>query len=251
MARRTPIPNELLFSFEPDEALFEALGDLGVSRKKAEKLLQAYGHPESLSQASEAALRQAGLTGPQAKRVRAAFRVVALCDATCERRLREGTKVQDPAEMAWFLRDAIGRKEQEWFGVVLLDARQRVMDVLGVAVGSLSQVDIHPRELFREAIRRGAHSIIIAHNHPSGDAEPSDADIRLTKRMANVAHMVGIPLLDHLVVTPTDSVSLSALGLVPSSNPPKRKRPATIAQKRRDRRKKASKSTAFRRMMRI
>jgi len=243
VARRRPIPNELLFSFEPDEALFEALGDLGVSRKKAEKLLQAYGHPESLSQASEAALRQAGLTGAQAKRVRAAFRVVALCDATCERRLREGTKIRDPLDAAGFLRDAIGQKEQEWFGVILLDARQKVMDVLGVAVGSLSQVDIHPRELFREAIRRGAHSIIIAHNHPSGDAQPSDADIHLTRRIAQVSRTVGIPLLDHLVVTPTDSASLSALGMLPASNPPKKKK--------RRKPKSASKSATFQRLMRI
>ena len=240
MARRTPIRNELLFSFEPDEALFDALGDLGVSRKKAEKLLAAYGRPESLSQASQKALRDVGLTGPQAKRVHAAFRVVAVCDATCQRRILESPQIRDPDDVASFLRGAIGRKEQEWFAAVLLDARQRVMDVMGISVGSLSQVDVHPRELFREAIRRGAHSIIIAHNHPSGDAAPSDADISLTRRMSEVGRTVGIPLLDHLVVTPTDSVSLNALGLIPN---PARKRKS-------GKRKSGSKSAAFRRMMR-
>ena len=244
MAGRRPIPNELLFSFEPDDALFQALRDLGIPKTKAVKLLEAYGRPEALSQASERALRQTGgLTAPQAKRVHAAFRVAALCDETCERRVREGTKILDPAQGADFLRHAIGRKEQEWFAVILLSARQQVMDVLGLAVGSLSQVDIHPRELFREAIRRGAHSIIIAHNHPSGDAAPSDADIALTRRMAQVARMVGIPLLDHLVVTPTDSASLAALGMLPTGNPPKKKK--------RGKPKSASKSATFRRMMRI
>ena len=108
MAGRRPIPNELLFSFEPDEALFDALRDLGVPKTKATKLLKAYGRPEALSQASERALRQTGgLTAPQAKRVHAAFRVAALCDETCERRVREGTKILDPALAADFLAEGL------------------------------------------------------------------------------------------------------------------------------------------------
>jgi DNA repair protein RadC len=104
--------------------------------------------------------------------------------------------------------------EQESFVVLFLDARQRVIDVREAAVGSLSSVDVHPREIFRDAIRMRAHSVIVAHNHPSGDPDPSDADIDLTHRLVDVGKMVGIPVLDHVIVGGDDAVSLSSMGLM-------------------------------------
>ncbi len=99
----------------------------------------------------------------------------------------------------------------------MLNSRQRVIEAQVIGIGSLAQVDVHPRELFRPAIRLGAHSVIVAHNHPSGDPEPSDSDVQLTHRMAEAGLLVGIPVLDHVVVTPHDSVSLAQLGLVPGT----------------------------------
>jgi DNA repair protein RadC len=85
-----------------------------------------------------------------------------------------------------------------------------------IAVGSLAQVDVHPREVFRPLVRSGMHSVILVHNHPSGDVEPSDADLELTRRLSDVGRLVGIPVLDHLVVTRTDSISMATLGLLPT-----------------------------------
>jgi DNA repair protein RadC len=169
--------------------------------------------------------------------------VVALCDETCNANLHKTSRIGDPDKVVRFLRQAIGRKQQEWFAVILLDARQRVIDILGVSIGTLASVDVHPREVFREAVRRAAHSILIAHNHPSGDAEPSDSDVHLTHRMSEVGKLVGIPVLDHLILTPTGSVSLAAMGLVPNPGP---KRHPT----RRKAKKPVSRST-FSRLMRI
>lgn len=127
------------------------------------------------------------------------------------------TSLRSPPDVARFIRATIGHLEQENFLLIGLDSRQRVILTRTIAVGSVSQVDVHPRELFRPCIRHGVHSIIIAHNHPSGDAEPSKADVDLTHRMCEVGRLVGIPVLDHLVVTAADHVSLTALGLVPAT----------------------------------
>jgi len=125
------------------------------------------------------------------------------------------TALRGPDDVARYARASFGDAPQETFVVLGLDARQRVRLVRTVAIGSVAQVDVHPREVFRELVRAGMHSAIAVHNHPSGEPEPSQADIELTRRLADVGRILGIPLLDHLVVTRTRSVSLAALGLVP------------------------------------
>lgn len=122
--------------------------------------------------------------------------------------------LRQPADAAGFARAELKGSTQEHFIVLGLDSRQRVRLVRTVGIGSLAQVDVHPREVFRPLIRAGIHAVILVHNHPSGDPEPSEADVELTHRMAEVGRLVGIPVLDHLVVTDGDHCSLAALGLL-------------------------------------
>lgn len=122
--------------------------------------------------------------------------------------------IRRPSTLVNFLKGHLRGLTQESFMIVGLDSRQKVLLARTIAIGSLSQVDVHPRELFRPLIRSGAHSCILAHNHPSGDPEPSEADIELTIRMVEVGQIVGIPVLDHVVFTNNSAVSLAALGLV-------------------------------------
>lgn len=129
--------------------------------------------------------------------------------------LRPSHPIVGPQDLAGFVRAAVGAGEVERFGVVGLDARQHVRTVQIVAVGTLSQVEVHPREVFRPLIRCGVHSCIVFHNHPSGDPQPSEADLELTRRLADAGRLVGIPLLDHLVVTRTRYLSLAQLGWLP------------------------------------
>jgi DNA repair protein RadC len=96
------------------------------------------------------------------------------------------------------LEDAIER-DREHFYVMHLDIRSRVKLVEVVSVGTLTSSIVHPRETFRRAIIEGAASIIIAHNHPSGEVDPSDDDTRVTKRMHEAGELLGITLLDHIV----------------------------------------------------
>lgn len=104
--------------------------------------------------------------------------------------------------------------EQESFVVLMLNARQRVLAVHRIALGSLAQVDVHPREVFRAAVRMCAHSIVMGHNHPSGDSSPSSGDRVLTRRMKKAGKILGIPVLDHIIVATDGHASFAALGLL-------------------------------------
>lgn len=96
------------------------------------------------------------------------------------------------------LEDAI-EQDKEHFYVMLLDIRSRIKMVEVVFVGTLTSSLVHPRETFRRAIAEGAASIIIAHNHPSGEADPSDEDTKVTKQMFEAGQVLGITMLDHIV----------------------------------------------------
>ena len=120
--------------------------------------------------------------------------------------------VRHPEDVADFLRATLADATQEMFVVLGLDARHRVRLVRTVAMGTISQVDVHPREVFRPLVRAGMCAAIVVHNHPSGDATPSGEDVMLTERLRHVGDILGIVLLDHLVVTRKSIVSMARLG---------------------------------------
>jgi len=97
---------------------------------------------------------------------------------------------------------------------VLLDSRNRVMGVAPVSVGSLDSSLAHPREVFQEAVSASAASVIFVHNHPSGDPQPSEDDIKLTKRLVEAGAIVGIEVLDHVIVADRAFASLKAMKLI-------------------------------------
>ncbi len=127
-----------------------------------------------------------------------------------------GACLKTPRDSAAYLRSIFHGAAQEHFVVVGLDARQRVRMLRTVAVGTLDRVEVHPREVFRPLLRAGMHSCLIAHNHPSGDATPSESDVILTERMVSVGLFVGIPVVDHIVVSDHGFVSMAELGLIPT-----------------------------------
>lgn len=106
----------------------------------------------------------------------------------------------------------LGTKDREHFVALFLNVRHQVIRRRTLAIGSLTGVEIHPREVFKPAILSSAAAIIIAHNHPSGDPSPSRADIELTTRLREVGDLVGIPVLDHLVICREGYVSLAERG---------------------------------------
>lgn len=97
---------------------------------------------------------------------------------------------------------------QESFVVALLDAQHHVLKSLTVALGTVNYVHLHPRDVFREAIRYNAVSIILAHNHPSGELLISTEDVAVTERMVKAGEILGIEVLDSLIITATTFISV-------------------------------------------
>ncbi len=101
---------------------------------------------------------------------------------------------------------------REHFLAVLLDARNGVLAIETVSVGSLSASIVHPREVFKPAMLASAAGVLLGHNHPSGDPEPSPEDYSVTRRLCEVGELVGIEVLDHVIFTEKDFVSLKSRG---------------------------------------
>ena len=105
-------------------------------------------------------------------------------------------------------------QDKEHFWVFHLDNRNRIKLIDLVSLGILNSSIVHPRETFRRAVIEGSAQIIIAHNHPSGEATPSEDDLTVTKRLVKAGEILGIELIDHLVVTTTGYTSFKQKGLI-------------------------------------
>ena len=115
-------------------------------------------------------------------------------------RLAERPQFQSPTVAAPMLAQYIGDTDREVFVIAMLTIRHRVLGLHTVSVGCLTSSLVHPREVFKPAILSGSAAIIAAHNHPSGDPEPSAEDTALTRRIASAGTLLGIELLDHLIL---------------------------------------------------
>ena len=109
-------------------------------------------------------------------------------------------ELRSPAEAVPMLAQYIGETDREVFAVALLTVRHRVLGLHTVSVGCLTASLVHPREVFKPAILAGCAALLVAHNHPSGDPEPSAEDVALTRRLAAGGQLLGIEILDHLVI---------------------------------------------------
>ncbi len=101
----------------------------------------------------------------------------------------------------------IRTKQQEYFICLSLDGGQRLIAQRTITIGTLDSVLAHPREVFADAIADRAASVVVAHNHPSGEVKPSQKDITLTQQLTAAGQLLGIPLRDHVIVTKTDYFS--------------------------------------------
>ena len=123
--------------------------------------------------------------------------------------------IRDSADVANILMEEMLYEKRELVIALLLNVKGEIESKETISVGELSATNIHPREVFSPAIRKGAASIIVAHNHPSGDPTPSDEDIIATKRLIEASKIVGINLVDHVIIGHRKYVSLKAEGIIP------------------------------------
>jgi len=112
----------------------------------------------------------------------------------------ESPPLDTPDAVAALLREDVRFRETETFQALLLNTRRRLIDVVKVSDGTLDTILVHPREVFREAIRQNAAAIVLAHNHPSGDPTPSEADIKVTRDLVRAGAVLKIEVLDHVIL---------------------------------------------------
>lgn len=127
----------------------------------------------------------------------------------------EGSKcIRSPKDAVDVLREYIGNEDREHFVVMMLSTKNVVNAIHTASIGSLNSAIVHPREVFKAAIVNNASSIIVGHNHPSGDPTPSPEDVEVTKRLRDAGEVVGIDLLDHVIVGDGRFYSLKERGLI-------------------------------------
>ncbi len=194
----------------PDRLATELLAAaLDVTAKTASRVLARIGGLQPLSVASDAELIAAGVHAAKARRLRQAL---TLARAAIGARPVRGRRLAGAADVWTHMRDRLCALPVEEFWVIALDVRHRVLFDELFGRGSLSGVEIHPRDVFRPLIRAAAAAVILVHNHPSGDPAPSRADIELTLRLREVGDLCGITVLDHVVVATDGYVSLAERG---------------------------------------
>ena len=129
-------------------------------------------------------------------------------------RVRRGAAISNPRHTRDYLRLHLAPHDHEVFAILFLDNRHRVIEFVPLFRGTIDGASVYPREVVKEALRRNAAAVILAHNHPSGVAEPSQADELITTRIRDALALVDIRVLDHLVVTGNDIVSFAERGLL-------------------------------------
>lgn len=218
MVRHSPDgPRERLASQGPralaDEELLAILlgtGTAGCSARVLAHAMLAEGGLPGLARASVRELRsRPGIGAAKAATVLAA---VELGRRLATRRLREGDPIRGPEDVFRHFHARLRDAGQEQFLVILLDGRHRMIGEARASEGTLTASLVHPREVFRPALRDGAAAIVLVHNHPSGDPSPSAEDRAVTRRLVRAGELLGIQVLDHVVVAERGWCSLREEG---------------------------------------
>ncbi|MEW5899118.1 MAG: DNA repair protein RadC [Bacillota bacterium] len=122
--------------------------------------------------------------------------------------------IKTPEDAAGLVMEEMRHLDREHFRALLLNAKNQVIGQEVISIGTLNSSTVHPRELFKNAIKRSAAAIVLIHNHPSGDPSPSREDIEVTRRLIEVGHLIGIEILDHLIIGDNKFNSFRAKGLM-------------------------------------
>ncbi len=180
------------------------------------EIVNRFGNLERLLDASIVELMEfKGIGRAKAIQLKAVLAIAKKCRKPRDLEKYAITSARDAYELA---QGEIAHHSQETLLVILRDVKRKLIHFEKVGMGTLSQVLVHPREVFFPAVRYKAHSLIIAHNHPSGDPTPSKADLELTQGMIHAGKIMGIRFDDHLIVCRNSFISLRERGYLPGLN---------------------------------
>jgi DNA repair protein RadC len=179
----------------------------------AQNLLANFGSLRNIANASITELSKIkGIGLAKAAQIKAAFELGKRLENPSDQSPKE--KVKCPEDAIKMVKNKLKGKKKEHFIVLSLDTRNHPIDTQTVSIGSLDSSIVHPREVFKEAISSCAASVIFIHNHPSGDPEPSEEDIKLTRRLVEAGTILGIEVLDHIIVCDSEYLSMKTKNLL-------------------------------------
>ncbi len=213
-------PRERLLALGPerlsDAELVAVFLRSGIPGKNAvelgRELIGRFGGLAGLLAAGHAALRETkGLGDAKAAQLAAVLEMARRC---LGEELRAGAALNSPAAVRDYLRLALSSREHEVFVALFLDAQHRVIVAEELFRGTLTQTSVYPREVVKVALRRNAAAVILAHNHPSGIAQPSQADELLTRSLVEALALIEVKVLDHFIIAGHQTLSFAERGLL-------------------------------------
>lgn len=199
-------PRERLKNFGPEALSAQELLALVIGRgipgksvmNIAQELLSKFGSIKAISQATIEELSQIkGIGFAKAVQIKACFELGKR--QNLEPELKD-FDIKNPESVVQAIRTSIKDKAKEHFKLILLNTRNKIIGISTVSIGTLNSNLVYPREVFKEAISHSAASVVFAHNHPSGDSEPSEDDLTITKRLVESGKILGIEVLNHIVI---------------------------------------------------
>ena len=188
----------------------------GIPKKSvmtiAQELLAKFGNIKAISQATLEELSQIkGIGLAKAAQIKACFELGKRQELELE---LEDIDIKNPQSVVKALQAKIKDKAKEHFKLILLNTRNKIIGISTVSIGTLDSSLVYPREGFNEAIAHNAYSVILAHNHPSGDPEPSEDDITITRRLIEAGKILGIEVTDHVIIAKNGFFSFKEKGLI-------------------------------------
>jgi DNA repair protein RadC len=179
----------------------------------AQNLLSRFGNMKGIAEASTEELCKIDGIGPaKACQIKAALEFGKRIDSYPESEKK--IEIKTTQDVLKVVQQRLKDKKKEYFLLLLLDTRNQLIRPVEISIGSLNATVVHPREVFKEAIASFAASVICVHNHPSGNPEPSDDDLNLTKRLVQAGNLLGIEVLDHIIIGSQGHYSLKSHNLI-------------------------------------
>ena len=175
-------------------------------------LMQEFGSLRNLAGATVAEICRIKGAGPaKAAAIKAALEMGKRLNSD---RLANGERFTSPEQVYSHYHHVMRDRRKEYFMTLLLDGKNRILKEVRISEGSLNQSIVHPREVFNPAVRESAAAVILVHNHPSGDPEPSREDVEITRRLKEAGDLMGVRVLDHIIIGDGSFVSFTARGML-------------------------------------
>ena len=213
-------PRERLQKVGPENLSVQELLALvigrGIPKKSvmmiAQELISKFGNVQAISRATIEELSQIkGIGIAKAAQIKACFELARRENLDT---VEENFDVKSPEAVFKLINSSIKDKAKEHFKLILLNSRNKKIGISPISTGTLTTSLVHPREVFKEALSHSAASVILAHNHPSGDPEPSEDDLKITRKLVESGKILGVEVLDHIIIGKDKFYSFREKGLI-------------------------------------